>query len=97
MAIDKIRIFFLGSASIAVPALEALLATDTIELLGVGTQPDRKAGRGNRLTPTPVGKRAAELELAPYKIDNVNDEAFLDTLRKLQIDFLLVIAFGQLL
>ncbi|NQZ56887.1 MAG: methionyl-tRNA formyltransferase [Lentisphaeraceae bacterium] len=97
MAIDKIRVFFLGSASIAVPALEALLATDHVELLGVGTQPDRKAGRGNRLTPTPVGKRAEELELAPHKIGNVNDEAFLDTLRKLQIDFLLVIAFGQLL
>jgi len=97
MSQKRLRVFFLGSASIAVPSLEALHASDAIELCGVGTQPDRKAGRGNRMTPTPLGRRAEELELQPYKLENVNDPDFLDILDRLQVDFFLVIAFGQLL
>ena len=93
----KIKVFFLGSGIIAVPSLIALHEDPCIELLGVGTQPDKKAGRGNRMTPTAVGRKAEELGLEPWKIDNINDQSYLNQLHSLQPDFIVVIAFGQLL
>jgi len=93
----KIKVFFLGSGIIAVPSLLALHEDPNIELLGVGTQPDKKAGRGNRMTPTAVGRKADELGLSPWKIDNINDQSYLNQLHSLNPDFIVVIAFGQLL
>lgn len=93
----KIKVFFLGSGIIAVPSLVALNDDPSIDLIGVGTQPDKKAGRGNRMTPTPVGQKADELGLDPWKIENINDQDYLNKLHSLQPDFIVVIAFGQLL
>ena len=93
----KIKVFFLGSGIIAVPSLIALHDDPGIELLGVGTQPDKKAGRGNRMTPTAVGQKADELSLKPWKIDNINKQDYLNQLNSLNPDFIVVIAFGQLL
>ena len=70
----KIKVFFLGSGIIAVPSLAALNNDPGIELVGVGTQPDKKAGRGNKLRATPVGQKSEELGLDPWKIDNINDQ-----------------------
>ena len=93
----KIKVFFLGSGIIAVPSMMALFNDPNIDLLGVGTQPDKKAGRGNKMTPTPVGQKADELGLSPWKIDNINNQDYLNQLHSLQPDFIVVIAFGQLL
>ncbi|MCM8525848.1 MAG: methionyl-tRNA formyltransferase [Lentisphaeraceae bacterium] len=93
----KIKVFFLGSGIIAVPSLVALQNAPDIDLVGVGTQPDKKAGRGNKMTPTPVGQKADELGLEPWKIDNINNQDYLNRLHSLQPDFIVVIAFGQLL
>ncbi len=94
---EKIRIYFLGSGAIAVPVLRRLATSEEVALLGVGTQLDRPAGRGGRLTPTPVGSAGEELGLTVERIPRVNDEAFLDRLRLLNPHFLLVVSFGQLL
>ncbi len=94
---EKIRIYFLGSGAIAVPVLRRLAASEEVELLGIGTQLDRPAGRGGRLTPTPVGSASEELGLTVERIPRVNDEAFLERLRQLEPHFLLVVSFGQLL
>ena len=93
----KTKVFFLGSGIIAVPSMVALSEDPSIDLVGVGTQPDKKAGRGNRMTPTPVGRKADELSLNPWKIDNINNQEYLNKLHLLQPDFIVVIAFGQLL
>ena len=93
----KIKVFFLGSGLIAVPSLVALSSNPAVELVGVGTQPDKKAGRGNKMTATPVGQKAEQLGLNPWKIDNINDQEYLNRLHSLKPDFILVIAFGQLL
>ena len=97
MTENKLKVFFLGSGDIAVPSLLSLHESESIDLVGVGTQPDKKAGRGNKMTPTPVGKTAADLNLAPWKIDNINKESFIEKIKNLSPDFILVIAFGQLL
>ena len=87
MTENKTKVFFLGSGDIAVPSLRALNDSDSIDLVGVGTQPDKKAGRGNKMTPTPVGKVAEDLDLSPWKIDNINRESFVEKIKALSKNF----------
>ena len=94
---NKLKIYFLGSGEIAVPVLRACSRTESIELVGVGTQPDRAAGRRGKLVATPVGHAAAEAGLVADKPESVNDPEFLAKLRALMPDMVLVVSFGQLL
>ena len=94
---NKLKIYFLGSGEIAVPVLKACLTSPDLELVGVGTQPDRAAGRRGKLSPTPVGRAAAELGIEPDKPENVNAPDFLAKLRALEPDMVVVVSFGQLL
>lgn len=95
-----LRIYMLGSGPIAVPVLKKLHEQSRdglLDLIGVGTQPDRPAGRKRQLTPTPVGSFAAENNIAIDKFVNLNDETALAKIGALQPDFLLVVSYGQLL
>ncbi len=91
------RVYFLGSGPLGIPALEALATASTIELVGVGTQPDRPSGRHRHLHATPLGQAAEAMGLKPNKPACVNHEEFLNHLRKLNPDLVVVVAFGQLL
>ena len=93
----KIKVYFLGSGKIAVPVLNRLVWSDRIELLGIGTQLDRPAGRNKKLHPTPVGEFAHASGLQADKIPTVNAEEFLDYLRWLAPDLIVVVSFGQIL
>ena len=95
--IDKIRTYFMGSGKIAVPVLNALLTAKNIELLGIGTQLDQPAGRKKQLRPTPVGQFAAENQLDVDKIESVKDPDFMEKMRALKLDFIVVVSFGQIL
>ena len=97
LKVERLRIYFLGSGDIAVPVLEACMKAPELELVGVGTQPDRAAGRRGRLSPTPVGRAAAESGLSPDKPENVNAPEFIARLRALAPDMVVVVSFGQLL
>lgn len=92
-----LKLYFLGSGSIGIPSLNALIGTPDIELVGIGTQPDRPAGRHKTLTPTDVGRWASEQNLKVDKPPSVNSETFLEYLGNLKPDILLVISFGQIL
>lgn len=94
---DKIRVYFLGSGAIATPVLAALHQSPEIELVGVGTQVDRPAGRHRTLTPTPVGAWAATQQLPIDKIPSVNCPEFLARLKALEAQVILVVSFGQIL
>lgn len=94
---DKPKIYFLGSGVIALPILKAVAAAPELELLGVGTQLDRPAGRKRIPTPTPVGAVAPEFGLEAERIASVNDPAFLERLRTMAPDIILVVSFGQIL
>jgi methionyl-tRNA formyltransferase len=94
---DKIKVYFLGSGKIAVPILKVLNESPEIELMGVGTQLDRPAGRKKQLHPTPVGEFGDEQGLAPERIPNVNAEDFICKLESLAPDFVVVVSFGQIL
>ncbi len=93
----KVKVYFLGSGKIAVPVLNRLVWSDRIELLGIGTQLDRPAGRNKKLHPTPVGEFAHASGLQADKIPTVNAEDYLDYLKWLAPDFIVVVSFGQIL
>lgn len=93
----KSKLYFLGSGNIAVPVLDELVNSTKLELVGIGTQQDRLAGRKRQLQPTPVGKYAMVNGLTVDKPASVNDPWFLAKLRECAPDVILVISYGQLL
>jgi methionyl-tRNA formyltransferase len=92
------RVVFLGTPSFAVPSLRRLLEDPGIEVATVVTQPDRKAGRGQRLTPPPVKVAAIEagLRIAQFERIRNNPEAH-ELMLALRPDVAVVVAFGQIL
>jgi methionyl-tRNA formyltransferase len=89
------RIVFLGSGAFGLPTLQHLAARHTV--VGVVTQPDKPAGRGSKLTPTPIGAWAAEhLPGTPLiKPEKINTPEVRDLVRSWECDAWVVIAFGQ--
>jgi methionyl-tRNA formyltransferase len=90
------RVVFAGTPEPALPALEAIAASGH-DLVAVVTRPDAPAGRGRRLTPSPVGDRASELGVPVLKPEHPREAAFLDDLRTLAPDCCPVVAYGALL
>lgn len=94
----KIKIVFLGTPAFSMPALQALHEDARIEIAAVVTQPDRPAGRGQKLTPPPVKTLAETLGLPWFQTDSIKkDETLKQHLRDLAPDFLVTVAFGQIL
>jgi methionyl-tRNA formyltransferase len=87
------RILFLGSGEFGLPTLQRLVETHTV--VGVVTSPDRTAGRNRKPTSTPIGAWAEEAGLHLIKSTNVNTPDMLEEFAALQIDAMVVIAFGQ--
>ena len=87
------RIVFLGSGAFGIPTLEMLAARH--EVVAVVSQPDKPAGRGKVLTPTPIALRAAELGIPVTKPTDINEAAVRDAVRAHRADAWVVIAFGQ--
>ncbi len=88
------QIVFMGTSPFALPSLEAL-ATSHHQISQVVTQPDRPRGRGKKLSPTPVKKRALELGLpvvTPQKVGDMEEE-----LKALNPHLIVVVSFGQIL
>jgi methionyl-tRNA formyltransferase len=90
-----VRIAFLGTPDVAVPALEALLAADDVEVAVVLTNPDRPKGRSKRPVPPPV-KVAAEAAGVPVW-QPVKPAEVVDELAALDLDACAVVAYGALL
>lgn len=90
------KIVFFGSGRFAVPALERIYRSGH-EIVCVVTQPDRKAGRGLVLSPTPIKKVSGTLNLRLYQAQEANAAGTQELLVQLQPDLLCVVAFGQIL
>ncbi|MEU4267657.1 methionyl-tRNA formyltransferase [Streptomyces sp. NPDC026092] len=91
------KLVFAGTPEVAVPALDALLASGRHEVAAVVTRPDAPAGRGRRLVASPVAERAAEAGIEILKPARPRDEAFLARLREIAPDCCPVVAYGALL
>lgn len=89
------RIAFAGTPEFSVAALDALHAAGHT-IVGVFTQPDRPAGRGQKLTSSPVAQRAEALNIPTFKPLKMNAEAQED-LRMLRAELMVVVAYGLIL
>ncbi|MEU6217995.1 methionyl-tRNA formyltransferase [Streptomyces sp. NPDC047022] len=91
------RLVFAGTPEVAVPALDALIASQRHEVAAVVTRPDAPAGRGRRLVASPVAERAAEAGIEILRPSKPRDEDFLARLRQIAPDCCPVVAYGALL
>jgi methionyl-tRNA formyltransferase len=90
-----LRIVFAGTPEFAVPSLRA--ACERGEVVAVYTQPDRPAGRGRQLTPSPVKVEATIRQLPVRQPENFKTAETREALRALQPDLLIVVAYGLVL
>jgi methionyl-tRNA formyltransferase len=95
-AADLVRLVYAGTPSIALPSLEALLASRH-EVVAVLTRPDAPAGRGRTLVASPVKERALAAGLEVLTPAKPSEPDFVDRLRELAPDCCPVVAYGALL
>ncbi len=91
------RILFAGTPEFAAAHLQALLDCDSHELVAVYTQPDRRAGRGKRMSISPVKALAQSAGLIVEQPLSLKDSAAQQQLASYQADILVVAAYGLLL
>ena len=89
------RTLFLSTPDFGIPSLDVL--NEKTELVGVVTQPDRPRGRGQKLKPSPIKKHAQEKGIDVYAWKNIHQQEALETIRSLDLDLVVVTAFGQIL
>ena len=87
---------FFGTPTWAVPTLEALLASEA-EVAAVVTNPDRPAGRGMKLTPSPVKAVALAANLEVRQPERARDPELAAWLSSLELDAVVVVAYGKIL
>jgi methionyl-tRNA formyltransferase len=90
------RILYAGTPEFAVPALSALIASPH-EVVAVYTQPDRPAGRGRRLEPSPVKRRAIDAALPVCQPTSLKTPAEQEALAAWGADLMVVAAYGLIL
>lgn len=90
------RVLFWGTPDFAVPSLRAL-SEEGHQVVGVVTQPDRPAGRGRRLTPSPVRQAAEEDDLPVLTPERPRGDDFVAELRELDPEISVVVAYGHIL
>ncbi|MFJ8045799.1 methionyl-tRNA formyltransferase [Kitasatospora sp. NPDC096147] len=91
------RLVFAGTPEVAVPALDALIASDRHEVVAVVTRPDAVSGRGRKLVASPVAQRAEEAGIEVLKPAKPSDPDFLARLAELAPDCCPVVAYGALI
>ena len=93
---QPLRILFAGTPEFALAPLDALLGSEH-RVLAVLTQPDRPAGRGRKLMPSPVKRRALEHDLPVLQPRTLKDPPVQQQLAEFEADVLVVVAYGLLL
>ncbi|MDT8319800.1 MAG: methionyl-tRNA formyltransferase [Xanthomonadales bacterium] len=92
----SLRILFAGTPDFAVPALRRLIDSG-YPPLAVLTQPDRPAGRGRQLQPSPVKRAALEAGIEVHQPATLRDPAVQEWIYEMQADLLIVVAYGLII
>ena len=93
-----INIVFFGTPKIALKSLEYLYNSDKINVLAVVTQPDKPAGRGHKLTMSPIKEFALTKNLPVFQPKSIRKSPeVIEALKDLKPDFFVTFAFGQIL
>ncbi|KQV19329.1 MULTISPECIES: methionyl-tRNA formyltransferase [unclassified Kitasatospora] len=91
------RLVFAGTPEVAVPALDALIASERHEVVAVVTRPDAISGRGRKLVASPVAQRAEAAGIEVLKPAKPSDPDFMARLTELAPDCCPVVAYGALI
>ena len=91
-----LKIIFAGTPEFSVSPLQALLESGH-EVIAVYTQPDRPAGRGRELKPSPVKQVALDAGISVHQPVNFKNDEDLELLESLQADLMVVVAYGLIL
>jgi len=92
------KVIFFGTPQFAIPTLESLLQHPEFEVLGVVTQPDKRRGRGNQLTASPIKTVALAHQLPVWQPKRLKKhQPTLNQLQLAEADAFVVVAYGQLL
>ena len=91
------RIIFIGTGEIGLPALHALAKSPDHQLLAVVTQPDKPVGRQLKLAASPVKEAAFKLHLKIYQPEKIGSATFVAQMKYLKPDLIVVAAYGQIL
>jgi methionyl-tRNA formyltransferase len=94
--VHPLRIVFAGTPEFSVPCLEACRASGA-EVVAVYTQPDRPAGRGRKLTPSPVKQAALAANIPVEQPETLKTVEARETLAAYQPDLMVVVAYGLIL
>ncbi len=90
------KIIYMGTPDFAVEPLVSLYNSNH-EIALVITQEDRRSGRGKKLNPTAVKKKALELNLEVFQPENINSLESIEKIREINPDIIIVTAYGQIL
>ncbi|MGM9532373.1 methionyl-tRNA formyltransferase [Intestinibacter sp.] len=90
------KILFMGTPDIASGCLEKLIK-EKYDVIGVVTQPDKQVGRGKKIVFSPVKQVAIENNLPVYQPEKAKEESFVNEIKDLNPDVIVVVAYGQLL
>ena len=91
------RIVFMGTPDFSVPSLQALIESPRFDVVGVVTQPDRPAGRGRAIQAPPVKQTALAEGVSVIQPGKIRESPTFEQLQTWEPDFLVVVAFGQIL
>ena len=90
------KIVFMGTPEFAVPSLKKLI--EEYDVTAVFTQPDRPSGRGKKLAMPAVKEEALKHNIPVYQPERIkNDNEIIEMLKGMEPDFIIVVAFGQIL
>ena len=89
------KVVFMGTPSFSVPILEALIEDETIDIVAVVSQPDRKVGRKQVITPPPVKELALEHDLLVLQPERITGSEEMQTIIDLKPDLIITAAYGQ--
>ncbi|MBM7685505.1 methionyl-tRNA formyltransferase [Defluviitalea raffinosedens] len=90
------KVVFMGTPDFAVPCLQKLI-DEKYYIAAVVTQPDRPKGRGKKMVAPPVKELAEKYNIPVFQPEKVRSPEFIEVLRSIAPDLIVVIAFGQIL
>lgn len=89
------KVIFMGTPEFSVPILQALIEDETIDVIGVVSQPDRKVGRKQVLTPPPVKQLAIEHDIPVFQPEKLSGSEEMQKLIEMEADLIVTAAYGQ--
>ena len=93
--LSNVKIGFFGTPDFSLQFLKYLFSKNFL-IKFVVSQPASKSGRGKKTNLSPVEKWSLEKKIPTFTPNNLSDERFLQSIRKISVDFIIVVAYGNL-